>query len=140
MNLEKSIPDLKAYYSKYHGDKEVLKQRIRASMSKETDSQPAKLKLRFVKTLLIGVPSAVVLMGAGVFAYHSTTMTQPHAMTKQQIRQLENKISEINTHYGSFERTNKKISLPNEEISYSSSKVTAQTKEIILPYGIFIKQ
>lgn len=138
MNIEQSIPELKTYYRDYPGDLEILKQRILNSVGDMPQSPSSKPRFRLGKALLIGIPCVLLLMGAGV-AYHSTTMTKPHHMTQQQIDKLESQVSEIGTHYGYFVRTDQVISLPSNEIVHDLSKVTAETKEIILPYGIFIK-
>jgi|GEM_PF-3907386 len=138
MNIEKSIPELKPYYRDYRGDPERLKQRILSAASDMPQSQFSKPRFRLSKALLIGIPCALLLMGAGI-AYHSTTMTQPNHMTQQQIFKLQSQVNEIVTHYGNFQRTNKVISLPGNEIAQDLSKVTAETKEIVLPYGTFCK-
>lgn len=139
MDTEKSIRKLKTYYSAYPGDNSALKERIVKSVSDTSRSHSDGPRFRMSKGLLFGIPSALLLMGAGI-AYRSTTMTQPHALTKQQIEKLNNQTSEIVTHYGNFARVDKPISLPNDEIVHKLSKITAQTREIILPYGVFVKK
>lgn len=118
----------------------MFKRRVYAALHQSTNSSNKRgLGVRN-KTILLGIPIALLLMGAGYGVYHSTTMTYPHTLTPEQLKNINKDVGSIQNQFGTFDRTKGKVQFPEGEIAHSEDKVNAQTKELITNYGVFVKE
>jgi hypothetical protein len=64
--------------------------------------------------------------------------TQERKLSNEEIKEREKSIDLIHTKYGVFKRSETKIE--TAKVAYDLDNIDAETEEVIVDYGIFVKQ
>jgi hypothetical protein len=139
--MENQIKAARQHYEQIDVDTDRMRNRLFERLESMTIDTRHDLKISKTnyKSKLVK-PAVPLLIGVAVygFAGHTTTTT-PHTLSTQSINQDLKHVPSIDNQFGTFVRIEKPLrDIPKSEIS-DEAHVTKFTKEIITPYGVFLK-
>jgi hypothetical protein len=143
MTMEEKLQGVKPYYEQMKvNNKQAFKKHVLETTVAEEIPMNRRLprKFTFVSIPLVGL----ALVGFTVLYHGPTFNGRPvppsPPLTRNQIDKVFNNISEITTPNGKYIRTNQFVQLPTDQIAYNKTDILKPgIKEVVLPYGIFIK-
>lgn len=99
----------------------------------------------FIAIASIGIAAlALTISNQGSAATDETDFDQSghvvKSLTPEEKKHLQSIIATVYTEHGAFQRIDTEVPMPESQIARDMESITAETKQIVLDYGCFLKE